>query len=134
MYRFNFFFISVIVFFLALLPLCILLADPWGKDADLAAICAGQASLDSPCSTPVLGPLGEMLIRFHQEVISPADGPRSHHKPSSSQYTLDAMRKYGFFYGVLLGCDRLMRENSDAWIYPVVNDSAGDTFKWDPVK
>ncbi len=82
----------------------------------------------------MLGPVAEVLIRFHQKVISPADGPRSYHKPSSSQYTLDAMRKYGFMGGFLLGCDRLMRENEDPWIYPVVLDEAGDTFKWDPVK
>jgi len=51
-------------------------------------------------------------------VISPADGPRSHFYPSSSQYTKDAMDKYGFFAGFLMGCDRLMRENNEEWIYP----------------
>ena len=81
-----------------------------------------------------MGGFAEVMIGFHQQVISPADGPRSYHKPSSSQYTLDAMRKYGFFWGFLMGCDRLMRENDDPWIYDVVTDADGDTFKWDPVK
>ncbi|MFQ5729677.1 MAG: membrane protein insertion efficiency factor YidD [Waddliaceae bacterium] len=108
--------------------------EPWGNDAELAAKRVCRLN-DSPrCRTPIIGPLAEVLIRFHQEVISPADGPRSHHKPSSSQYTLDAMRQYGFFSGFLMGCDRLMRENNDPWIYPIVEDAAGDTFKWDPVK
>jgi len=120
------------VVFLLLLSPAGLSAQPWGKDADLALRRA--PSSHCPCSTLFFGSLGERLIRFHQEVISPADGPRSYHKPSSSQYTLDAMRKYGFFYGFLLGCDRLMRENADPWIYPVVKDEAGDIFKWDPVK
>lgn len=73
------------------------------------------------------------MICFHQEVISPADGPRSHFIPSSSQYTLDAMRKYGFFQGVSMGCDRLMRENKDPWVYRITFDGAGKAIKYDPV-
>lgn len=107
--------------------------EPWGRDADLTkkqepSCCTKQ------CNTPIFGNFAEVMIRFHQEVISPADGPRSYHKPSSSQYTLDAMRKYGFFQGFLMGSDRLMRENDDPWIHEIVTDASGDTFKWDPVK
>lgn len=107
--------------------------QPWGKDADL---CYKKAPLpiDTKCKTPILGPLAKYLIRFHQEVISPADGPRSHHFPSSSQYMLDAICKYGFFSGVPMGCDRLMRENSDPWIYPYTKGKDGKTIKWDPVR
>lgn len=114
-----------------------LFGDPWGKDADLQyrdtpqAISAIQTNA---CKTPLLGTLGEVLIGFHQEVISPADGPRSHFLPSSSQYTLDAMRRYGFFKGYLMGCDRLMRENSEPWVYRTTLNGAGDVMKWDPVK
>jgi uncharacterized protein len=105
-------------------------ADPWGKDADL---------VHSPCapsqipSSSFLARCGMKAIRFHQVVISPADGPRSHFIPSSSQYTLDAMRKYGFFRGFTMGCDRLMRENEDEWVYRKTHDAAGKTMKWDPV-
>lgn len=113
-------------------------ADPWGKDADLvngSEECSWPATpYPRRCRTPILGPFSECMIGFHKRVISPADGPRSHHKPNSSQYTLDAMRKYGFFRGFIMGCDRLMRENNDPWIYPIVLDKDGDTFKWDPVK
>jgi putative component of membrane protein insertase Oxa1/YidC/SpoIIIJ protein YidD len=73
------------------------------------------------------------MIGFHQRVISPADGPRSHFIPSSSQYTLNAMRKYGFFQGVAMGCDRLMRENKDPWIYRLTLDQEGKLIKYDPV-
>ncbi len=106
--------------------------EPWGKDSNLAH--EKNLEQNQKCNTPIIGPLSELLIRFHQEVISPADGPRSYHKPSSSQYALDAIRKYGFFRGFLMGCDRLMRENEDPWIYPTIKDKAGDVFKWDPVK
>jgi uncharacterized protein len=107
-------------------------ADPWGKDADLAKKHI-QMSDHKACSTPILGKFAETMIRFHQNVISPADGPRSNFIPSSSQYTLDAMRKYGFFQGFTMGCDRLMRENEDPWVYRITLDGAGHLIKYDPV-
>ncbi len=114
-----------------------LFADPWGKDADLAdfqTICRRPASPSlQKCPTPLFGRFAETMISFHQDIISPADGPRSHFIPSSSQYTLDAMRKYGFFQGFAMGCDRLMRENKDSWVYRVALDSAGCPIKYDPV-
>ena len=75
-----------------------------------------------------------MLIQFHQDVISPADGPRSHFFPSSSQYTLEAMRKYGFYKGFLMGCDRLQRENNQDWVYRKGVDGRGVEIKLDPVR
>lgn len=106
--------------------------EPWGRDADL--VLQGPEQCNKDALRLSLNSLAEKLIIFHQEVISPADGPRSHYKPSSSQYTLEAMRKYGFLEGFLWGCDRLMRENNDPWVYEVVVDPAGEKFKWDPVK
>lgn len=119
-------------FLLALLYLFPLMANPWGKDADLvkpSPICKRVYS----SSSSLLTQWGTRAIRFHQEVISPADGPRSHYIPSSSQYTLDAMRKYGFFKGFTMGCDRLMRENEEKWVYRTIRDPAGKVMKWDPV-
>jgi hypothetical protein len=88
--------------------------QPWGKDADLNYHVPAK-------STPeTLSPLGqgmEKLIWFHQNIISPVDGPRSHFRPSSSSYMLQAIRKHGFFKGYIMGCDRLLRENDDAWVY-----------------
>lgn len=110
--------------------------DPWGKDASLCKKPAEQAQYQKcrKCiSTPIMGPIAEGLIKFHQDVISPADGPRSHFLPSSSQYTLEAMRKYGFYRGFLMGCDRLMRENSEEWVYRTGKNSAGQLMKLDPV-
>ncbi len=109
-------------------------ADPWGKDADLSRKPLKCSSTPSQCPTPVIGSLAEFLIGFHQEVISPADGPRSHFLPSSSQYTLDAMRKYGFIKGLTMGCDRLMRENNEEWVYRTGLNGAGQKMKLDPVR
>ena len=88
--------------------------EPWGKDADL------HIRSSAPPQTETLSPLGEgmkHLVWFHQNIISPVDGPRSHYKPSSSNYMMQAIRKHGFFKGYLMGCDRLLRENEDPWVY-----------------
>lgn len=101
--------------FSLLLFLCATLSaeNPWGKDADLV-----QPVFHPPQQElSFLRRFASTLIEFHQNVISPIDGPRSHFFPSSSQYTKDAIQKYGLFLGVAYGCDRLMRENDDPWVY-----------------
>lgn len=115
--------------------------DPWGKDADLCRPPAPRGinqkginpKTSSSCQTALLGPIAEAMIQFHQDIISPCDGPRSHFLPSSSQYTLEAMRKYGFYQGFTMGCDRLMRENSDKWVYKTAKDASGKKMKLNPV-
>lgn len=115
-----------------MLGISFLTAEPWGKDADLVA--PSSTTMCQGVSSPSwLTCWGTKAIRFHQEVISPADGPRSNYIPSSSQYTLDAMRKYGFFRGYVLGCDRLMRENDEKWVYRRIRDTNGVDMKWDPI-
>ncbi len=103
---------------------------PWGKDADLCQ--------PKPVETPlppqsVVQKVARAMIRFHQEVISPADGPRSNYYPTSSSYTLQAIERYGFVDGFLLGCDRLMRENQEPWLYPTIINKEGCKVKFDPV-
>ena len=73
------------------------------------------------------------MIRFFQVYISPIDGPRSSFCPTSSQYTLEAIEKYGVFRGIAMGCDRLMRENKELWVYDIAKE---DEFgrKLDPVR
>lgn len=88
--------------------------EPWGKDTDLH----WKPPLDNPkAELSIPAHAMEKVIWFHQNIISPCDGPRSHYKPSSSSYMLQAIRKHGFFKGYIMGCDRLLRENSDPWIY-----------------
>jgi putative component of membrane protein insertase Oxa1/YidC/SpoIIIJ protein YidD len=103
---------------------------PWGKDASLARSYQKKHDLKPSALAVQAG----TLISFHREVISPADGPRSHFLPSSSQYTFQAMYTYGFGYGFLAGCDRLMRENSEEWIYPRTRNEEGQIIKSDPVR
>lgn len=107
--------------------------QPWGKDADIA-FNANSSEKCNECDSTILSRMGQSAIKFHQEVISPADGPRSNFIPSSSQYTKEAMCKYGFFTGYMMGCDRLMRENDDEWVYKKTADPKGRPIKWDPVR
>jgi len=105
---------------------------PWGKDASLArTVRHGDqpAPTESTLSTGAQG-----LIRFYQRFISPANGPRSHYRPTSSQYTLEAIARYGFFKGWLMGCDRLMRENGEMWVYRTLYTEQGEFLKSDPVR
>ena len=100
--------------------------EPWGRDAVLL-----QPVIEQPeAHETLLARAGIAAIRFHQNVITKVDGPRSHFRPSSSQYTLLAMRRYGFFQGFIMGCSRLERENKDPWVYRTT-EMAGFTYKID---
>ena len=103
--------------------------EPWGKDADLR-IPAPPATEEKRGFSPLVW-TAEKIIGFHQNVLTHIDGPRSHFRPSSSGYMLEAIRKHGFIKGYILGCDRLLRENSEEWVYNTV-EYEGRTLKWDP--
>jgi|SRR5579862_367811 uncharacterized protein len=103
---------------------------PWGKDAELRIPPPPQEKQIPSHSLQVR--CAEAIIHFHQNVLSPIDGPRSHFRPSSSNYMLNAIHKYGFLQGFIMGCDRLMRENSDAWCYKNIEDE-GKLYKYNPV-
>lgn len=103
--------------------------EPWGKDAELSLPKPLEAQADSSIATRI----ADKIIRFHQEVISPVDGPRSHFRPTSSRYMQLAMKRYGFIKGYLMGCDRLLRENDEEWVYRKI-EIDGRIFKYDPAK
>lgn len=105
--------------------------EPWGKDADLKI--SSEAPALSPPKHSMAVRAAEQIILFHQNVLSPVDGPRSHFRPSSSGYMMQAMQKHGFIQGFIMGCDRLIRENSDPWVYRTIEEN-GKVFKHDPVR
>lgn len=102
--------------------------EPWGKDAGLKRPTE-QAEKESS----ILVKAAEKVILFHQNILSPVDGPRSHFRPTSSRYMLLAMRKHGFFKGYIMGCDRLLRENDDPWLYRTIAID-DKLYKFDPVR
>ncbi len=103
--------------------------EPWGSDSDLKSPSPIPTQEKVSFATKV----ADLVIRFHQEVISPVDGPRSHYRPSSSQYMHQAMHNYGFLKGYIMGCDRLLRENDEEWVYRTIQID-GKLFKYDPAK
>lgn len=103
--------------------------EPWGKDAHLKPVSTQKPQEAISIATRI----ADAVIQFHQEVISPVDGPRSHYRPSSSQYMHLAMHRYGFFKGFIMGCDRLLRENDEEWVYRTIQVD-GRLFKYDPAK
>ncbi len=51
------------------------------------------------------------LIRFYQKVISPLFPPSCRYTPTCSQYTFEAVQKYGVLKGLFLGIKRILRCN-----------------------
>ncbi len=101
--------------------------EPWGKDATLK-----MPPKNPPQETvSIATKIADIIIKFHQEVISPVDGPRSHYRPTSSAYMKLAMHRYGFIKGFLMGCDRLLRENDEDWVYRKI-EIDGKIYKYDP--
>ena len=103
--------------------------EPWGKDSHLKAPPKPKETASPSIATRI----ADAVIRFHQQILSPVDGPRSHFRPTSSQYMHLAMHRYGFLKGFLMGCDRLLRENNDEWVYRTI-EIDGQLYKYDPAK
>lgn len=103
--------------------------EPWGKDSELSH----KPVTPEPRKSSIAIKVADAIIKFHQEVISPVDGPRSHFRPTSSRYMQLAMQRYGFLKGFLMGCDRLIRENDEEWVYRTI-EIDGKRFKYDPAK
>ena len=53
--------------------------------------------------------LAEFLIRAYQYTVSPLLGPRCRFYPSCSNYTLEAIRRFGVLRGGWLGIRRIGR-------------------------
>ena len=104
--------------------------EPWGKDSDLKHQTDTKETVKTPS---IAAKVASAIIRFHQEVISPVDGPRSHYRPTSSRYMQLAIQRYGFLKGYIMGCDRLLRENNEEWVYRTI-EIDGQIYKYDPAK
>ncbi|NLI56396.1 membrane protein insertion efficiency factor YidD [bacterium] len=50
-------------------------------------------------------------IKFYQKFISPIFPPSCRYTPTCSQYTLEAVEKYGPIKGLFLGFKRILRCN-----------------------
>ena len=55
--------------------------------------------------------IGVLLIRCYQRFISPFLGANCRFRPTCSQYTLEAITKFGLFKGSFIGFWRILRCN-----------------------
>ena len=53
--------------------------------------------------------VGIWLVRFYQRRISPLTPPSCRYQPTCSQYTLEAIQKYGLLRGSWMGMGRIAR-------------------------
>jgi len=60
----------------------------------------------------VLGKVGRVMVIFYQRCISPSLPPSCRFYPSCSEYSLQAMEKYGLAKGSWLGIRRILRCHS----------------------
>ena len=51
------------------------------------------------------------LINFYQKSISPWFGPKCKFEPTCSEYTKQAIEKYGAIKGTIIGIKRILRCN-----------------------
>ncbi|MFB0516250.1 MAG: membrane protein insertion efficiency factor YidD [Candidatus Neomarinimicrobiota bacterium] len=70
---------------------------------------------------------------FYQEYISPAAGDRCLMYPSCSAYAWEAINRYGFFRGLIMTADRLMRCGNDLHLYDTIVLN-GRWYALDPVE
>lgn len=105
--------------------------EPWGKDSDIKHYTLKVKKDDNIKKRSIMSKAANKVITFHQKVISPVCGSRSNFRPTSSRYMQLAIERYGFLKGFTMGCDRLIRENSDPWVYrKILIDNV--EYKFDP--
>lgn len=68
-----------------------------------------------PYETNPLSLVLDTGIKFYQKVISTSQGDACNFHPSCSRFARQAIRKYGFLWGILMTSDRLMRCNPSAY-------------------
>jgi hypothetical protein len=93
------------------------------------------ANMEAPSTTDHSGfNFGSWFVGFYRDNISPVDGDRCPSLPSCSTYSIQAMRKHGFFMGWMMTVDRLIHEGKgETRVSPVVYSEG----KWkilDPVQ
>jgi uncharacterized protein len=73
-------------------------------------------------------------VHFYRETISQVDGERCKMYPSCSAYSLEAIKKHGFFLGYVMTADRLIHESNEMDDAPKIKLRNGKERYYDPVE
>jgi len=115
-----------------------LMRQPWPTKARALRLCARAVSSEAggwSKEASFRGLLQEQLLLalwLFQLFISPADGDRCPMFPSCSQYAVEAISRYGAFWGVILTSERLLRCGRES-SYPLVQNQGEYRF-FDPLE
>ena len=74
------------------------------------------------------------LVNLYRDHISPIDGDRCPSLPTCSSYSVQALRKHGFFLGWMMTVDRLLHEGQEETKVSPVVYSGGTWRIFDPVE
>jgi len=103
--------------------------EPWPKEPREPAMRsearAGELSLGQRAAQGVM--------RFFQQYISPVDGDRCPSYPTCSQYSVEAIRKHGFWIGMVMTFDRLIHESDEIRKAPLIKIYGAYRY-YDPVE
>jgi putative membrane protein insertion efficiency factor len=103
--------------------------DPWDFNV------SSTSKTNSPLNNGTISWPSRILllgIKGFREYISVVDGDRCQMVPTCSTYSLQAVEKHGFLYGILMTTDRLIHENDEMELAPVVTIEGENRF-YDPV-
>jgi uncharacterized protein len=103
---------------------------PWNFSRGVEA-AAGRSETES------MSPGAKALtwtVRFYQETVSQVNGERCMMYPSCSAYSLETIRKHGFFLGYVMTADRLIHESNEMDSAPKVRLKNGKEKYYDPVE
>lgn len=71
-------------------------------------------------------------VKIFNKYISPVDGDRCRMYPTCSAYSLQVIKKHGFFLGFIMTADRLIHESNEMDYVPVIMVEDHSKF-YDPV-
>lgn len=102
--------------------------SPWDfNTSNQSGIDKRQAVDASPGGTLLIG-----VVKFYQIYLSSIIGGHCPSYPTCSAYSIEATRKHGFFIGYAMTIDRLIHEDSEMEVAPLIK--VGDSLRYyDPV-
>lgn len=77
---------------------------------------------------------GAFLVRLYRDYISPIDGSHCPMYPCCSRYSIECFEKHGFFLGLIMTWDRLLRCGRDELRLSPAIIVSGEQKCYDPVE